>query len=74
MLIISNLTFVNELTLYEYNFLIIPNNFLSFFQNEGIINFLLGGYIGIKEKNYNKKILLLIGFVSFFYYHIFQKF
>ncbi|HGJ5885250.1 acyltransferase [Arsenophonus nasoniae] len=66
MLIISNLTFVNELTLYEYNFLIIPNNFLSFFQNEGIINFLLGGYIGIKEKNYNKKILLLIGFVSFF--------
>ncbi|NDK97866.1 acyltransferase [Photorhabdus bodei] len=67
MLIISNLTLLNALTDYKFSFSLIPFNILFPFQSEGLISFLIGGYIGLtkpKIKAFScKHIILLVFFI-----------
>ncbi|WFQ79464.1 acyltransferase family protein [Xenorhabdus sp. SF857] len=47
MFIISNFTLLNALTDYKYDFSIVPFDILLPFQVEGLLSFLIGGYIGL---------------------------
>lgn len=47
MMAISNLTLVNALTDYLFSFSLFPFNLLLPFQVEGLISFLIGGYLGL---------------------------
>lgn len=64
MLIISNLTLLNALTDYQFSFSLIPFNILLPFQVEGLISFLIGGYLGLTKPQIKafscKHIMLLV--------------
>lgn len=70
MVIISNLTLFNALTDYLFSFSLIPFNILLPFQVEGLISFLIGGYLGLdvefahkyKERKLTLITLLLMSF------------
>ncbi|MFD0708363.1 acyltransferase [Photorhabdus luminescens] len=69
MLIISNLTLLNALTDYKFSFSLIPFNILLPFQAEGLISFLIGGYLGltkpqIKTFSFNHIMLLVFFIIS----------
>ncbi|MBC8950688.1 MULTISPECIES: acyltransferase [Xenorhabdus] len=69
MFIISNFTLLNALTDYKYNFSIVPFNILLPFQVQGLLSFLIGGYIGltnpkIKSFSFNHITLLVLSIIS----------
>ncbi|BEM07429.1 hypothetical protein SM14VA4_50010 (plasmid) [Serratia marcescens] len=70
MVCISNLTLVNALTDHLFSFSLVPFNILLPFQTEGLISFLIGGYLGLdtefahKFKESKAKLILLL-MVSF---------
>ncbi|WP_338883306.1 acyltransferase [Xenorhabdus sp. TH1] len=69
MFIISNFTLLNALTDYKYHFSIVPFNILLPFQVQGLLSFLIGGYIGltnptIKTFSFNHITLLALSIIS----------
>ncbi|PHM63147.1 acyltransferase [Xenorhabdus ishibashii] len=67
--VISNFTLLNALTDYKYHFSIVPFDILLPFQVEGLLSFLIGGYIGltkpkIKPFSFKHIILLVFSIIS----------
>ncbi|WP_168405161.1 acyltransferase [Erwinia amylovora] len=70
MVVVANLTLFNALTDYEFSFKSIPFNILLPFQSEGLISFLIGGYLAlvkpkIRSFSLTHIMLLLISVGSF---------
>ncbi|AUX72722.1 acyltransferase [Erwinia pyrifoliae] len=70
MVVVANLTLVNALTDYEFSFKSIPSNILLPFQSEGLISFLIGGYLAlakpqIRSFSFAHLMLLVISVGSF---------
>lgn len=70
MVFVSNLTLVNALTDYAFSFKSIPDNLLLPFQTEGLISFLVGGYLGlirpkVESFSFTHIMLLILAVVSF---------
>ncbi|KKG34919.1 hypothetical protein DU52_08910, partial [Methanosarcina mazei] len=49
-MVISNLTLVNSLTDYFFSFSLFPLDILLPFQAEGLMSFLIGGYLGLETE------------------------
>ncbi|PHM71175.1 acyltransferase [Xenorhabdus kozodoii] len=69
MFIIANFTLLNALTDYKYNFSAVPFNILLPFQVQGLLSFLIGGYIGltnpkIKSFSFQHITLLALSIIS----------
>lgn len=70
-MVISNLTLVNSLTDYFFSFSLFPLDILLPFQAEGLMSFLIGGYLGLetelacKYTNTKKIVLITLFGVSF---------
>ncbi|OKP04337.1 acyltransferase [Xenorhabdus eapokensis] len=69
MFVISNFTLLNALTDYKYHFSVVPFDILLPFQVEGLLSFLIGGYIGlthpkIKSFSFKHIALLVLSIIS----------
>lgn len=69
MLVISNLTLVNAVTDHLFGFVAVPFNILLPFQAEGLLSFLIGGYLGLSKvgaaDSQNRVGLVLLFVISF---------